>query len=111
MKGDLGRVFLRYAGIPIVQSSACDENSCRRRTTPSVRLYCYSPQWLLTYAISLQIGWGTLTANGASLHLRIPIVTYDTDSVRTVIDNDVNWMPRNVATKRFLLTNVDKDGL
>ncbi|KAK3318752.1 hypothetical protein B0H66DRAFT_558129 [Apodospora peruviana] len=70
----MGAFSVNYNSIPILSPRPCNLASCRSNSKTSIHLQYYFPSWLLARGMLLAISWSSLTGEGASLHLRIPVV-------------------------------------
>lgn len=72
----LGSLFIGYSGFP-VNTPACNQKSCKRRSIPSLDLTYYFPTWFLTRCIISSLKFIPLA--GPELVLRMPrLITWTT---------------------------------
>lgn len=110
----LGRLFVGYAGLPLV-SQPCNI-SCRRRQTMSVSMEYWFPPWFLHHIVRLEIALPS--AAGLHLHLRtLRRVPDSAECVRFAMTGNIDGMkalfvqglasPQDVsATRGYSITRV-----
>lgn len=111
----LGRLFVGYAGLPLV-SKPCNNISCRRRQTMSVSMEYWFPPWFLHHIVRLDVALPS--AAGLHLHLRtLRRVPDSAECVRFAMTGNIDGMkalfvqglasPQDVsATRGYSITRV-----
>lgn len=111
----LGRLFVGYAGLPLV-SKPCSNISCLRRQTMSVSMEYWFPPWFLHHIVRLNIALPS--AAGLHVHLRtLRRVPDSAECVRFAMTGNIDGMkalfvqglasPQDVsATRGYSITRV-----
>ena len=78
LKRFFGSLFLGYNGVPSL-SPNCNEKTCRKKLTPTVRISYYFPGWFLSRM--LQFAYSGGFSDGPRISLNMPVVIPDNSEV------------------------------
>ena len=108
----IGAFFLSYKTFPVFGSYPCDDLNCQRRQAPRLELHYYLPTWLFSRAVHFSMSWDSLTAAGATLHLRIPRIIHTSDSVWEIIRcGDLGRLRQRLSWRKNTPTDVSPTGM
>lgn len=108
----IGWLMIQYTGTNVFRLGQCTVTSCRSMAKKSVTIAYRPPRWLLDCTMYLCAGWGSLTNEGASLHLWTPRIPDVESKFEVALETeDVGWIIERVRTKELLPTDILDTGV
>lgn len=109
----LGQLFLNYSSVPVWDPRPCNRPGCNNEERTDSMLLRYAfPAWLLRRLLAFSASWGSLTGQGASLHMRVSRVLPDSHPVwNAILSCNTNQVRSLIEAHEVLPTDVNPRGM